>query len=44
MDLDQYLEKMNTNNKVIWIQKMDGDCKLFKIILNLSTIKSHPIK
>ena len=25
MDLDQYLEKMNTNTEFIWIQNMEAD-------------------
>ena len=25
MDLDQYLEKMITNTKIIWIQEMEKD-------------------
>ena len=35
MDLDQYLEKMNTNNKVIWIQKGEGDLMGNLILIGL---------
>ena len=31
MDLDQYLEKMNTNTKIIWIQNI---APIFILILN----------
>ena len=36
MDLDQYLEKMITNTKIIWIQKCGDDfVKLLIIVLNV---------
>ena len=32
MDLDQYLEKMNTNTKIIWIQEEASSSNLFFLI------------
>ena len=32
MDLDQYLEKMNTNTKIIWIQKLCPDFIFWNIL------------